>query len=188
MNLSAVPSPAPAPPTNVVLSPLLIAGGILAGVSLTLASIRYILFRFFPQLRPESQQMAPAGGDVRRILSSIPVIVCGEKERGLECSVCLSAMEEADRARFLPGCRHGFHAQCIDAWLCSRLSCPFCRSPVAAVAGAAEVTEEEAPAAGACSTRRGYLRENLQQNKQTSPANRPVTVDSPAPVDHDPPV
>ncbi|KAI3860049.1 hypothetical protein MKX03_003124 [Papaver bracteatum] len=44
-----------------------------------------------------------------------------------KCSVCLSEYENEDMLRFLP-CRHAFHTECIDEWLISRTTCPYCRS------------------------------------------------------------
>ncbi|PSC68540.1 hypothetical protein C2E20_7879 [Micractinium conductrix] len=53
-----------------------------------------------------------------------------------ECPVCLSAFEAGDTAREL-GCRHAFHAACLDPWLRSNALCPVCRADVRAGAGAA---------------------------------------------------
>nr|CAB3449487.1 unnamed protein product [Digitaria exilis] len=46
----------------------------------------------------------------------------------VECAVCLSAMQDGDAVRALPGCRHAFHVACVDAWLCKRATCPVCRA------------------------------------------------------------
>lgn len=43
------------------------------------------------------------------------------------CSICLSEFEEDEELRILPECMHGFHKSCIDMWLYSHTSCPFCR-------------------------------------------------------------
>ncbi|XP_008783397.2 RING-H2 finger protein ATL3 [Phoenix dactylifera] len=53
-----------------------------------------------------------------------------EFKEGLECAVCLSELSEGEEARLLPGCRHGFHLECIDMWLSFHSTCPLCRSPV----------------------------------------------------------
>lgn len=47
---------------------------------------------------------------------------------GAECAICLTEFEEGERVRVLERCRHGFHVECIERWLCSRSSCPNCRS------------------------------------------------------------
>ncbi|XP_043714831.1 putative RING-H2 finger protein ATL36 [Telopea speciosissima] len=46
----------------------------------------------------------------------------------LECAVCLNEFEDEDKIRLLPTCDHVFHADCIDAWLSNRTTCPVCRA------------------------------------------------------------
>ncbi|GAV75985.1 zf-RING_2 domain-containing protein [Cephalotus follicularis] len=46
----------------------------------------------------------------------------------IECSVCLSMLEDQEIARLLPNCKHTFHKDCIDKWLSSHSSCPICRA------------------------------------------------------------
>lgn len=52
----------------------------------------------------------------------------GEKMRLLECVICLRVIEEGEKVRILPKCKHTFHVECIDQWfgLCS--TCPLCRT------------------------------------------------------------
>ncbi|WOK98997.1 hypothetical protein Cni_G07709 [Canna indica] len=46
-----------------------------------------------------------------------------------ECAICLAELAEGERVRVMPACGHGFHAQCVDAWLVGRSSsCPTCRA------------------------------------------------------------
>ncbi|CAA6673706.1 unnamed protein product [Spirodela intermedia] len=55
-----------------------------------------------------------------------------------ECAICLTEFAEGDDLRVLPACRHGFHADCAEAWLTSSScsasgsgagpSCPICRA------------------------------------------------------------
>ncbi|XP_058745256.1 E3 ubiquitin-protein ligase ATL4-like [Vicia villosa] len=47
-----------------------------------------------------------------------------------DCAVCLSKFRNSDLLRSLPLCLHAFHAECIDTWLSSNLSCPLCRSSI----------------------------------------------------------
>ncbi|KAF7844978.1 E3 ubiquitin-protein ligase ATL4 [Senna tora] len=49
-----------------------------------------------------------------------------------DCAVCLSKFEQRDLLRLLPLCCHAFHAECIDIWLQSNLTCPLCRSAIVA--------------------------------------------------------
>lgn len=65
-------------------------------------------------------------------LRSIPMVVYNPKDSkdGLECAVCLSEVQQGEKARILPKCNHGFHADCIDMWFHSHSTCPLCRNPV----------------------------------------------------------
>ncbi|RLN08918.1 E3 ubiquitin-protein ligase EL5-like [Panicum miliaceum] len=79
------------------------------------------------------------GGVDPELLRSLPVTVYraaapGSKqaeEGAVECAVCLAELEDGEAARFLPRCGHGFHAECVDAWLASHTTCPLCRLTVA---------------------------------------------------------
>uniref|UniRef100_A0A0E0GNE3 RING-type E3 ubiquitin transferase n=1 Tax=Oryza nivara TaxID=4536 RepID=A0A0E0GNE3_ORYNI len=53
----------------------------------------------------------------------------------LECAVCLSEFDDDETLRLLPRCSHAFHADCIDAWLASHVTCPVCRANLAFDAG-----------------------------------------------------
>ncbi|RLM64461.1 hypothetical protein C2845_PM16G22630 [Panicum miliaceum] len=50
--------------------------------------------------------------------------------RATECAVCLGAFDAAELLRVLPGCRHAFHAECVDTWLLAHSTCPVCRRRV----------------------------------------------------------
>lgn len=75
------------------------------------------------------------------------------KEGAGECAVCLEAFQAGDWCRVLPRCEHGFHARCVDSWLCQSRVCPICRAevevsgyagkPAAAVAEASQATTLE---------------------------------------------
>ncbi|WCJ35166.1 RING/U-box superfamily protein [Euphorbia peplus] len=50
-------------------------------------------------------------------------------DTGVSCVICLESFRKGERCRYLPVCKHTFHAPCIDLWLLKKLSCPTCRSP-----------------------------------------------------------
>ncbi|KAJ3038678.1 hypothetical protein HDV00_000427 [Rhizophlyctis rosea] len=44
-----------------------------------------------------------------------------------KCTICLTPYEDGEELRILK-CRHGFHKECVDQWLCTyHNSCPICR-------------------------------------------------------------
>ncbi|XP_074580902.1 RING-H2 finger protein ATL80-like [Curcuma longa] len=73
---------------------------------------------------------AAAGGVDEATLTSCPKVAYSEAA-GLEtetCAICLAEYEVADVLRRLPACGHVFHVECVDRWLRSHGSCPFCRA------------------------------------------------------------
>ncbi|KAJ4841004.1 hypothetical protein Tsubulata_018699 [Turnera subulata] len=52
------------------------------------------------------------------------------KDIGSECPVCLSVFADGEEVKQLSGCKHSFHASCIDMWLTSHNNCPVCRASV----------------------------------------------------------
>lgn len=81
----------------------------------------------------------PAGLSLE-VLAAFPTMTYSEAKTfragagALECAVCLSEFEEEEMLRLLPGCCHVFHPDCIDAWLVDHVTCPICRTDVAAAA------------------------------------------------------
>ncbi|PWA47012.1 RING/U-box superfamily protein [Artemisia annua] len=66
-------------------------------------------------------------------LKTLPVVEFDPKEFKdgvLECSVCITEVEQGEKTRILPKCNHAFHAECIDMWFHSHSTCPICRNPV----------------------------------------------------------
>lgn len=64
------------------------------------------------------------------VLETLPVFVYKPenfRDGRLECAVCLSELEENEKGRILPNCRHSFHVECIDMWFLSHSTCPLCR-------------------------------------------------------------
>ncbi|KAK9068448.1 hypothetical protein SSX86_012562 [Deinandra increscens subsp. villosa] len=79
----------------------------------------------------------PTGVDEKTLLT-IPVITYNRSGSDWvmtgqsECAVCLGDLEDGDRVRLLPSCKHLFHVTCIDEWFVGHTSCPVCRVPVVA--------------------------------------------------------
>ncbi|GMH27347.1 hypothetical protein Nepgr_029190 [Nepenthes gracilis] len=61
-------------------------------------------------------------------LEKLPRVSGKELVSGTDCAVCLEEIESEQPARLVPGCSHGFHLQCADAWLSLHSVCPVCRS------------------------------------------------------------
>lgn len=79
----------------------------------------------------QAQPEQPKTGLDPAVIDALPVFVyrsLGGEGAGVECSVCLSGLEDGEAARVLPNCNHAFHKECIDMWLHSHSSCPVCRS------------------------------------------------------------
>lgn len=83
-----------------------------------------------------TNQEVPRGLEPSIIESSYPKfsylgpetkVEAGVKMMG-ECVVCLGPFEENEALRLLPKCGHVFHAECVDIWLGSHATCPFCRA------------------------------------------------------------
>ncbi|RLN40315.1 hypothetical protein C2845_PM01G14440 [Panicum miliaceum] len=80
-----------------------------------------------------------AGGLRKDDLLALPVYVhgsCPEEggaggEGRVECAVCIRELRDGDTGRILPRCGHRFHAECVDRWFRSHVTCPLCRAVVA---------------------------------------------------------
>ncbi|KAI3634111.1 hypothetical protein MIR68_007715 [Amoeboaphelidium protococcarum] len=46
------------------------------------------------------------------------------------CLICLAEYEDGDLIKRLPGCRHHYHAECVDQWLQTNRTCPSCRADI----------------------------------------------------------
>ncbi|GAB2228939.1 hypothetical protein Droror1_Dr00023073 [Drosera rotundifolia] len=72
----------------------------------------------------------PRGVD-QSVLATFPVFTYSDVragKAGLDCAVCLSQFEGHERLRLLPICGHVFHIHCVDPWLGSHSTCPYCRA------------------------------------------------------------
>ncbi|GLJ48142.1 hypothetical protein SUGI_1016620 [Cryptomeria japonica] len=69
----------------------------------------------------------------KKVLKALPMglyeIEEGAEER-MECSICLSEVENGEIVRSLPNCHHQFHRECIDKWFAINCCCPLCKTQV----------------------------------------------------------
>ncbi|KAL2327536.1 hypothetical protein Fmac_020963 [Flemingia macrophylla] len=131
-------------PPNNHLSHLTLVTVTLLAVTVTVSLAFYFLLRYRNRfLRPSSPSIAEVFSSANRIspetasssvADSLPTFafsaVMRHSAAATDCAVCLSKFEQHDLLRLLPLCCHAFHAECIDAWLRSNLTCPLCRSAV----------------------------------------------------------
>jgi len=66
----------------------------------------------------------------------------GGAKQGMDCAICLGDFQEREWVKEIPYCGHVFHAQCIDQWLSSHVTCPLCRT-VKLFTGEQEEEEEQ---------------------------------------------
>ncbi|XP_020596164.1 E3 ubiquitin-protein ligase ATL6-like, partial [Phalaenopsis equestris] len=64
------------------------------------------------------------------VYSSVKAQKLGKES--LECAVCLCEFEDDDVLRLLPRCSHVYHRDCIDVWFATHVTCPVCRTNLAA--------------------------------------------------------
>ena len=137
-------------------------------VSLTLYFLlRYFFIPYFRRLSPPTAASTAVFSSGSRVspeiatpsaVDSLPLFAFSSVTRrssfaaadgGGDCAVCLSKFEQRDLLRLLPLCCHAFHAECIDIWLRSNLTCPLCRSAVfASESDVAKILRSSSSAAG----------------------------------------
>ncbi|GMI96508.1 hypothetical protein HRI_003320100 [Hibiscus trionum] len=139
------PPPFPGAPRSVYLSPLEFILALMAVI--TIPAIVYAFF-FTVKCPPWSsgERHQDSSGEPPRDNhgNSVELIdrrepVSGLKYRkethskdiGNECPVCLSVFADGEEVKQLNGCKHSFHAICIDLWLNNHDNCPICRANVA---------------------------------------------------------
>ncbi|KAI3877491.1 hypothetical protein MKW92_051398 [Papaver armeniacum] len=72
----------------------------------------------------------PKRGLDSNVIETLPVFVHPDVKNHvhvLECAVSLEKFKDGDELRLLLPCNHVFHTKCIDPWLVSSYTCPFCR-------------------------------------------------------------
>ncbi|KAL2491857.1 E3 ubiquitin-protein ligase ATL6 [Abeliophyllum distichum] len=96
-----------------------------------------------------SRRAAAARGLDASILETFPTFPYSEVKDhkigkgALECAVCLNEFEDNETIRLIPKCDHVFHAECIDAWLESHVTCPVCRANLVPVSTDGPTQEPE---------------------------------------------
>ncbi|PHU04054.1 putative dolichyl-diphosphooligosaccharide--protein glycosyltransferase subunit 3 [Capsicum chinense] len=76
-----------------------------------------------------SQVEPPKHGLDPSIMTSLPIFLYKKSEQHtIECSICLSTIEDGELVRILPNCMHIFHVECIDKWFDCHSTCPICRA------------------------------------------------------------
>ena len=156
MSLRAcVPAPQVSPnawPDRLTRPGVFTIAGILLYLALQLVVAIWALFRARPSRRVAGHAGEEGGGAglSAEEVGELPWHEVKEGGAGVECAVCLEAFRAGDRCRVLPRCGHGFHAGCVDSWLCKSRRCPVCRADViaerkdggaGAVAAAADTVE-----------------------------------------------
>ncbi|KAL1533373.1 RING-type E3 ubiquitin transferase [Salvia divinorum] len=61
-------------------------------------------------------------------LQKLPKVTGKDLVMDSDCAICLDEIESEQPARMVPGCNHGFHLECADAWLSKNSICPVCRA------------------------------------------------------------
>ncbi|XP_074584731.1 RING-H2 finger protein ATL79-like [Curcuma longa] len=100
------------------------------------AAVRFLLRRLRRERQPlEKPEMMEAAAPAL-LFSAGDTRLAGA---AAECAICLADFADGDAVRVLPGCGHGFHAQCVERWLVASRTCPTCRQ----VCGDEELTRAQ---------------------------------------------
>ncbi|CAK9182803.1 unnamed protein product [Ilex paraguariensis] len=107
------------------------------------------------QFIPSPCQMGLKG----ELKDKLPTVLFDEdlETRGSVCCVCLGEFEMKEELVQVPWCKHIFHMDCINHWLCWNSTCPLCRCPIT-TAGTKPSPPESVPS-----------QPNLQQESNNQP-------------------
>mmetsp|Transcript_7979 Transcript_7979/g.20112 ORF Transcript_7979/g.20112 Transcript_7979/m.20112 type:complete len:335 (-) Transcript_7979:27-1031(-) len=77
-------------------------------------------------------QKFPQRGASKELINSLKLLPFNElmfQKEDAMCAICLSEYEVDQPIRYLP-CNHHFHSECVDQWLASNKTCPFCKQEI----------------------------------------------------------
>ncbi|KAL4570478.1 hypothetical protein LXL04_026133 [Taraxacum kok-saghyz] len=126
-----------APPTIPYASPPIT---VILTIILLLCFMQNLFYTWHHRQSPSSRAPTVPGTDNATlgldpsIIKTFPTFTYSEvkeyrgKNYGLECAICLCEFKDENMLRLLTKCCHIFHQECIDLWLGSHKSCPWCRS------------------------------------------------------------
>ncbi|KAE8784442.1 RING-H2 finger protein ATL2A [Hordeum vulgare] len=152
---AAKPSPSPPPPrpdpqTSLVVTVDSDMVVILASLLCVLVCVLglALLSRCACRRRSSDHYPPPPKGLKKKAIDALPTVsfaaAAAASSSSSECAVCLAEFADGEAVRVLPGCGHGFHVACVDAWLRTRATCPSCRAAI--VATPMQVQPAAAPA------------------------------------------
>lgn len=64
-------------------------------------------------------------------INDLPTVKYSKETMGdidATCGICLSEYQDGEMLKYLP-CHHHFHLECIDTWLVTNKTCPYCKHP-----------------------------------------------------------
>ncbi|ESW04845.1 hypothetical protein PHAVU_011G129900 [Phaseolus vulgaris] len=73
-----------------------------------------------------SSSFDPESGDIHgQAALRSPVVVTVVAETAGKCPICLEEVGEGEPVKKIAYCKHIFHAECIDKWLETKVTCPY---------------------------------------------------------------
>ncbi|CAI9288755.1 unnamed protein product [Lactuca saligna] len=132
--------PHASPPITIILTTILLVIFFIGFFTIYFCRcfMQNVLYTWNTRHNPPGTQMGgprssgPPGLDPH-IINTFPTFIYSDVKEfrretyGLECAICLCEFENDNVLRLLTKCYHVFHQNCIDLWLESHKSCPFCR-------------------------------------------------------------